>query len=131
MFLVQSFCRHSPFWICDFQCCENFGSHVFFFQEMCCISVISSLLRIFFILIVVNRFSVRWAAGPSMDLSSSKDGESHHTKSVRGSLLSGRSKSRNGDCALSEYSKPYVLFSATNATSAAIDFSRKSMDDGV
>ena len=33
----------------------------FFFQEMCCISVISSLLRIFFVLIVVNRFSVRRA----------------------------------------------------------------------
>ena len=32
---------------------------------------------------------------------------------------------------LSEYSKPYVLFSATDAASAAIDFSRKSMDDGV
>ena len=66
-----------------------------------------------------------------MDLSSSKDGESHRTESACGSLLSGRSKSRNGGCALSEYSKPYVLFSATDAASAAIDFSRKSMDDGV
>ena len=66
-----------------------------------------------------------------MDLSSSKDGESHHTESARGSLLSGQSNSRNGGCALSEYSKPYVLFSATDAASAATDFSRKSMDDGV
>ena len=66
-----------------------------------------------------------------MDLSSSKDGESHRTGSACGSLLSGRSKSRNGGCALSEYSKPYVLFSATDAASAAIDFSRKSVDDGV
>ena len=66
-----------------------------------------------------------------MDLSSSKGGESHCTESMRGSLLSGRSKSRNGGCALSEYSKPYVLFSTTDAASAAIDFSRKSVDDGV
>ena len=66
-----------------------------------------------------------------MDLSSSKGGESHRSESARGSLLSGRSKSRNGGCALSEYSKPYVLFSATDAASAAIDFSRKSVDDGV
>ena len=66
-----------------------------------------------------------------MDLSSSKGGESHRTESAHGSLLSGRSKSCNGGCALSEYSKPYVLFSATNATSVAIDFSRKNVDDGV
>ena len=66
-----------------------------------------------------------------MDLSSSKGGESHRTKSARGSLLSGRSKSRKGGCALSEYSKLYILFSATNAASATIDFSRKNMDDGV
>ena len=66
-----------------------------------------------------------------MDLSSSKDKESHRTGSACGSLLSGRSKSRNGGCALSEYSKPYVLFSATDVALAAIDFSRKSMDDGV
>ena len=66
-----------------------------------------------------------------MDLSSSKDGESHCTESARGSLLFGRSKSRNGGCALSEYSKPYVLFSATDAASATIDFSKKSVDDGV
>ena len=66
-----------------------------------------------------------------MDLSSSKDGESHRTESAHGSLLSSRSKSRNGGCALSEYSKPYVLFSATNAASAAIDFSKKSVDNGV
>ena len=31
------------------------------FQDVCCIFVISSLLRISFVLIVVNRFSVRWA----------------------------------------------------------------------
>ena len=66
-----------------------------------------------------------------MDLSSSKDGESHRTESAHGSLLSGRSKSHNGGCALSEYFKPYVLFSATDAASAAVDFSRKSVDDGI
>ena len=66
-----------------------------------------------------------------MDLSSSKGGESHRTESACGSLLFGRSKSQNGGCVLSEYSKLYVLFSATNAASAAIDFSRKSVDDGV
>ena len=66
-----------------------------------------------------------------MDLSSSKGGESDRTESAHGSLLSGQSKSCNGGCALSEYSKPYVLFSATDAASAAIDFSRKNVDDGV
>ena len=66
-----------------------------------------------------------------MDLSSSKDGESHRMESVHGRLLSGRSKSCNGGCTLSEYSKPYVLFSAIDAASVAIDFLRKSVDDGV
>ena len=66
-----------------------------------------------------------------MDLSSSKGGESNRTESMHGSLLSGRSKSRNRGCALSEYSKPYVLFSTTDAASASIDFSKKSVDDGV
>ena len=66
-----------------------------------------------------------------MDLSSSEGGESHRTELAHGSLLFSRSKSRNGGCALSEYSKPYVLFSTTNATLAAIDFPRKSLDDGV
>ena len=46
-------------------------------------------------------------------------------------MLSGRSKSTRADCGQSQYSKPYVLFSATNAASAAIDFSKSNVDDGV
>ena len=34
-------------------------------------------------------------------------------------------------CGQSQYSKPYVLFSATDAASAAIDFSKSNVDDGV
>ena len=34
-------------------------------------------------------------------------------------------------CGQSQYSKPYVLFSATNAASAAIDYSKSNVDDGV
>ena len=66
-----------------------------------------------------------------MDLSSSKGGDSHCIEFAHGSLLFSRSKSRKGGCALFEYSKPYVLFSTTNAASAAIDFSRKNVDDVV
>ena len=58
-------------------------------------------------------------------------GESGGTKSVHGSLLSGRSKSTRAGCGQSQYSKPYVLFSATDAASAAIDFSKSNVDDGV
>ena len=46
-------------------------------------------------------------------------------------MLSGRSKSTRTGCGQSQYSKPYVLFSATNAASAAIDFSKSNVDDGV
>ena len=53
------------------------------------------------------------------------------TESVHGSLLSGRSKSAQGRCGPSQYSKPYVMFSATDAASAAIDFSKKDVNDGV
>ena len=47
------------------------------------------------------------------------------------SLLSGRSKSIDQGVASSQYSKPYVLFSATNAPSTAIDFSKGKVDDGI
>ena len=50
---------------------------------------------------------------------------------MHGSLLSGRSKSAQGGCGPSQYSKPYVMFSATDAASAAIDFSKKDVNDGV
>ena len=58
-------------------------------------------------------------------------GETGGTESIHGSLLSGRSKSTRADCGQSQYSKPYVLFSATDAASAAIDFSMSNVDDGV
>ena len=53
------------------------------------------------------------------------------TKSIHGSLLSGRSKSTRAGCGQSQYSKPYVLFSATDAASAAIDFSKSNVDNVV
>ena len=46
-------------------------------------------------------------------------------------MLSSRSKSTRAGCGQSQYSKPYVLFSATDAASAAIDFSKSNVDDGV
>ena len=46
-------------------------------------------------------------------------------------MLSDRSKSTRDGCGQSQYSKPYVLFSATDAASAAIDFSKNNVDDGV
>ena len=46
-------------------------------------------------------------------------------------MLSGRSKSTRAGCGQAQYSKPYVLFSATDAASAAIDFSKSNVDDGV
>ena len=46
-------------------------------------------------------------------------------------MLSGRSKSTRAGCGQSQYSKPYVLFFATDAASAAIDFSKSNVDDGV
>ena len=58
-------------------------------------------------------------------------GKTGGTESIHGSLLSGRSKSTRVGCGQSQYSKPYVLFSATNAASAAIDFSKSNVDDGV
>ena len=46
-------------------------------------------------------------------------------------MLSGRSKSTQAGCGQSQYSKPYVLFSATDVASAAIDFSKSNVDDGI
>ena len=68
---------------------------------------------------------------PSRDFSSSKLGVTGGTKSIHGTLLSGRSKSTWAGCGQSQYSKPYVLFSATNAASTAIDFSKSNVDNGV
>ena len=68
---------------------------------------------------------------PSRDFSSSELGETGGIESIHGSLLSGRSKSMRADCGQSQYSKPYVLFFATDAASTAIDFSKSNVDDGV
>ena len=65
------------------------------------------------------------------DSSSLLGGETQCTKSMHGSLMSGGSKSAREGCALSQYLKPYVLFSACNAASTAIDFSKRNVDDGV
>ena len=64
-------------------------------------------------------------------MSPSEGGGAQCTESVHGSLLSGQSKSAQGRCGPSQYSKPYVMFSATDATSAAIDFSKTDVNDGV
>ena len=48
-----------------------------------------------------------------------------------GASYSGASESAGGSCGPSRYSRPYVLCSATDAASAAIDFSKGSVDDGV
>ena len=53
------------------------------------------------------------------------------SESRHGSLLSGRSISKDGSLAPLQYSKPYVLFSATDAALAAIDFSKGNVEDGV
>ena len=87
-----------------------------------------SPLLYFFVLIVVNHFLV---GRPSINLFSSKGKDFHCTESTCGSLLFGQSKSGKGGCALSHNSKPYVLFLATDAASAAIDFSRKNLDNGM
>ena len=39
--------------------------------------------------------------------------------------------STRAGCGQSQYSKPYVLFSATDAASAAINFSKSNVDDGI
>ena len=64
-------------------------------------------------------------------MSPSKGEGTQCTESVYGSLLSSRSKSVQGGCGPSLYSKPYVMFSATDAASAAIDFSKKDVNHGV
>ena len=52
-------------------------------------------------------------------------------ESLHGSLLSGRSKSTQSPCGTSQFSKPYVLFFAIDAASAAIDFLKGNVNDGV
>ena len=47
------------------------------------------------------------------------------------SLLSGQSKSTCGGCAPFQFSKPYVLFSATVVAFATINFFKKNVDNGV
>ena len=64
-------------------------------------------------------------------MSPSEGGGTQCTEFVHGSLLSGRSKSAQGRCGPSQYSKPYVMFSATDVASAAIDFSKTDVNDGV
>jgi hypothetical protein len=41
------------------------------------------------------------------------------------------SGSMQGDCVPSQFSKPYLMYSATDAASAALDFSKGNMEDGV
>ena len=64
-------------------------------------------------------------------MSSSKVEGSGIGESMHGSLLSGRSKSTQPRCGASQFSRPYVLFSATNAASAVINFSKGNVNDGV
>ena len=59
------------------------------------------------------------------------DGGTGASESKYGSLLFGRSVFKDGSLASLQYSKPYVLFSATDAASAAIDFSKGNVEDGV
>ena len=60
-----------------------------------------------------------------------KLGETGVAEFIHGSLLSGQSKSTRAGCGQSQYSKPYVLFSATDTASMAIDFLKSNVDDGV
>jgi hypothetical protein len=41
------------------------------------------------------------------------------------------SGSMQGDCVLSQFSKPYLMYSTTDAASAALDFSKGNVEDGV
>ena len=66
-----------------------------------------------------------------MELSALNDGGNGASESKHGSLLSSQSVSKDGSLAPLQYSKPYVLFSATDAASAAIDFSKGNVEDGV
>ena len=65
------------------------------------------------------------------DFLACKRGDIGALESGHESLLSGWSKSKDGGFGLSQYSKPYVLFSVIDAASAAIDYSRRNLDDGV
>ena len=64
-------------------------------------------------------------------MSASNDRGTGASKSRHGSLLSDQSVSKDNSLAPLQYSKPYVLFLATNAASAAIDFSKGNVEDGV
>ena len=67
----------------------------------------------------------------SREFSSSKLGETGGIESIHGTLLSSRSKSTGADCGQSQYSKPYVLFSAIDVASASIEFSKSNVDNGI
>jgi hypothetical protein len=41
------------------------------------------------------------------------------------------SRSMQGDCVPSQFSKPYLMYLATDATSVALDFSKGNVEDGV
>jgi hypothetical protein len=41
------------------------------------------------------------------------------------------SGSIQGDCVPSQFSKPYLMYSATDATSATVDFAKDNVEDGV
>jgi hypothetical protein len=41
------------------------------------------------------------------------------------------SRSMEGNCIPSQYSKPYLMYSTTNAASGSIDFAKDNVDDGV
>ena len=64
-------------------------------------------------------------------MSASNDGGTRASESRHESLLSSQSVSKDGSLAPLQYSKPYVLFSATDAASAAIDFTKGNVEDGV
>jgi hypothetical protein len=41
------------------------------------------------------------------------------------------SKSIQGDCVPSQFSKPYLIYSATDVASTAVDFAKGNVEDGV
>ena len=98
----------------------------------CAILVIALVFFLCIIFLVLIFVSFAQFGECNRHFSACKLGDTGALESGHGSLvLSSWSKSKDDGFGLLQYSKPYVLFSTTDATLVAIDYSRGNLDDGI
>jgi hypothetical protein len=68
---------------------------------------------------------------PALRLIACNDGPFCSTEDRSDTISAKCSGSMQGDCVPSQFSNPYLMYSTTNVVSAALDFSKGNVEDGV